>query len=224
MKWGICAQCRRPMDAEGGHTCAVPASAPEALSEDERERLVDEFVKRFGGRYDGSVWDMSLNCDEMAEIMAALAAPSTPAASGRDEVLAAVVSMLEEFPDEIVSTKLLNALESARHDLEAESDEPRTGRGENFEEWKERFFLTNYAITPEDAWNAAIASVQPAADLDALDMTRLRNGDRRMLNPENQPVADALALAAPRTLKHANCDDCPSPMSCATFNSCHRAT
>jgi hypothetical protein len=35
----------------------------------------------------------------------------------------------------------------------------------------------------------------PYADLDALDMTRLRNGDCRMLNPENQPVADLLTAA-----------------------------
>jgi hypothetical protein len=36
---------------------------------------------------------------------------------------------------------------------------------------------------------------EPICALDALDMTRLRNGDRRMLNPENQPAADALTAA-----------------------------
>jgi hypothetical protein len=45
-----------------------------------------------------------------------------------------------------------------------------------------------------DCWEADRSAPAPP-DLDALDMTRLRNGDRRMLNPENQPVADALTAA-----------------------------
>jgi hypothetical protein len=46
------------------------------------------------------------------------------------------------------------------------------------------------------AKNPCFVYIEPAdPDLDALDMSRLRNGDRRMLSPENQPVADALTAA-----------------------------
>jgi hypothetical protein len=123
---------------------ATPASAPEALSDEDIDAIQREYMQ-------------GPSCDvrRFARMIerAALAAPSTPAATEPDEIYG-----LKRYLNDVLSAGTANERTVARTAL-------------------------RMIATP------------PYADLDALDMTRLRNGDCRMLNPENQPVADLLTAA-----------------------------